>query len=219
MNSRFRIVISILALVLAAVVASVSLVSCSVRAVSNSGPDDDGDAPTEVVFPEKGSSGLLGFAEFASNVFAHNVPELYAKAGLVVFGTVVGESQYRKEGSGLEAALSDVLIEKVWKGDLKEGDTVTVTETGWRLEDGRTLSLGGEPILEEGEKVVLFLGSAYEGRRAVVNSFQGKLFLDKSGVLHTYGYYSDEFPGGFFEDVGEEIPFADFQAILDGLSK
>ena len=219
MNSRFRIVISILALVLAAVVASVSLVSCSVRAVSNSGPDDDGDAPTEIVFPEKGSSGLLGFAEFASDVFAHNVPELYAKADLVVFGTVVGESQYRKEGSELETALSEALIEKVWKGDLKEGDTITVTETGWRLEDGRSLSIGGEPILGEGEKVVLFLGSEYEGRRAIINSFQGKLFLDKSGVLHTYSYYSDEFPGGFFDDVGEEIPCADFQAILDGLSK
>ena len=122
MNSRFRIVLSVFALVLAVIVASVSLVSCGVKAESNSKPADDAGTRGEVFFPEKGSSGLVGLAEFASDVFAHTVPELYAKADLVVFGTVVGESQYKKEGSELETALSEVLIEKVWKGDLKENE-------------------------------------------------------------------------------------------------
>ena len=178
----------------------------------------DDDDPL-IVFPEKGISGPLGFAFFSSADFSHDLQDLFDEADAIILGIVVGDDvQYRNEGSELENALSDVKVKEVWKGDLKDDDIITIHETGWRLDNDQSLSIGGEPILRTGMRVILFLTSPYGKERWIVNSFQGKFFIDEKGIVHSYQYYSSIYEFGFLEDVGEIIPLEEFEILLDSLS-
>ena len=205
----------------------VLLVSCN-KTDLNKAPEDSAsvneesatDNLPEIVFPEKGSSGQIGSPLFAADDFPRDLQGLFDMADAVVLGTVVKDDvQYKSEGSGLEHALSDLRVDKVWKGDVKENDTITIHEIGWRYEDGRSFSIGGEPILQNGMKVVLFLGTQKEGERWIINSFQGKLFVDSRETVYSYEYYSDKYSFGFIDDVGETVPLTVFEEMLEGLEK
>ncbi len=205
------------------------LVSCANKAASDNKTPGDSSAigeisPEEeqpdVFFPEKGSSGQLASGLFSADDFSDDLQELFDQADAVVLGTVVKDDvQYKSEGSGLEHALSDLRAEKVWKGDINEDDAITVHEIGWRYEDGRTVSLGGEPVLQNGMKVVLFLGPPRDGERWIKNSFQGKFIVDGQGIVHSYEYFSDDNEFSYLDDVGETVPLTDFAATLDGLAE
>ncbi len=205
-----------------------AMVSCGVSALNNGYGADTGDGisdqmekeGTGILFPEKGSSGALGIFEFITDEFAHTLSELYDASDAVVLGTVVkDDEQYKNEGSELENALSELEIERVWKGDIKDGETVSIHETGWRYDDGKSASVGGEPVLRKGMKVVLFLGPSREGERWIKNSFQGKFIVDGQGVVHSYEYFSDDNEFSYLDDVGETVPLTDLAATLDGLAE
>ena len=170
------------------------------------------DAKDEVYFPEQGNMGFMGML-IVNDDYADSISELYGKSDMVILGTVTSDVAQYKE-SGPAVALSGVKVEKVWKGDAEIGETLLVSETGWRLSDGTSLSVGGEPVLGEGMRVILFLGINYNGTRTVMNDFQGKYFLDGEDQVYSYKYYSDLFGSDSFDEVGEKMSFDDFEALL-----
>ena len=179
--------------------------SCIFGCASQSDPTAEtdpttGSAGTEatVAFPSKNNeAGYL--ASLEEGVLSASVKEMTEKAQDVVIANVVDERQWVSEPSGLENAESDIVIEQVLKGNLSAGDRLTIHETGWRDEDHDT-SIGGEPLLGNGMRAVLFLSD--EG--AIMACYQGKIFIDNDGTAYPYTYFTGE--------SGEFIPFTDMQS-------
>ena len=176
-------------------------------------PVETTDKTDEVYFPEQGNMGFMGML-IVNDQYADSISELYGKSDMVILGTVTSDVAQYKE-SGPAVALSGVKVEKVWKGEAEIGETLLVSETGWRLSDGTSLSVGGEPVLGEGMRVILFLGINYNGTRTVMNDFQGKYFLDGEDQVYSYKYYSDLFGSDSLDEVGEKMSFDDFEALLN----
>ena len=172
-----------------------------------------------IIFPDKEKTKVSGFAEFNSEVFSKNIPELFEKSTDVILGTVIKDDElYVSETSDLEVAYSDISIKTVWKGNLKVSDCITVSETGRRYDDGHSYSIGGEPILKLGNYVILFLFSNNQNERyGISGCFQGKFFIDNENIVHSYEYFSDEYKDQYFEDIGATISLEEFESILDSL--
>ena len=57
---------------------------------------------------------------------------------------------------------SFVVIE-AWKGDVRAGDTISFAKYGGRLPSGGWVSIAGDPVVSEGETIVLFLQRGTSG--------------------------------------------------------
>ena len=171
--------------------------------------------------PNERSGGYM--ADFIDGAFSSTVQGLFDRSDIVILANVINENQWISEPSELENAESEVTVSKVYKGNIKEDDKVTVLETGYRFDD-HDLSFGGEPILRKGMKVLLFLTKEDEetSTRGIVGCFQGKVFLDSNDVCYPYSYYTEydrEHYGNtitcpFFEDFKEPMPLSDLESMM-----
>ena len=167
-----------------------------------------------VYFPQKNPNSGGMMANISS--LSTSVREMYEKANTVIVATVVkDDEQWRSEPSGLENALSDVVVEEVWKGDCSVGDTLTVHETGWRYDD-HDISIGGEPILRKDMHVILFLTQDYDGIRGLCDAYPGKMFLNEQELAYPFSYYVEDDGTEFasFSDMTEPISLDDVRQML-----
>ena len=97
----------------------------------------------------------------------------------------------------MNIAPSEVTIRESYLGRLKKGDTVCIEETGIR-QPGGDLAVDGVPLLGENMRVLLFLtepSGEVQGTKegyGILGVYQGKLFIDKSGGIHSGVEYSDQ---------------------------
>lgn len=113
---------------------------------------------------------LLPAAAHASLVLELSVPELTARAALVVVGTV-GRPVSAATRSGRIVTRTPITIGAVWKGTPPEA--LVVRRLGGTFE-GVGQRVEGEVELREGEQVVLFLEPVDGGEFRTVGLSQGK---------------------------------------------
>ena len=173
---------------------------------------------TEKKTDQFGSAKVYGSASFNSNVFSDTIPELFEKSDAVILGTVVRDSEANVSEHGVTYPLTDVEIERVWKGDLAAGDVITFSQTGERTDKGYDLSIGGEPLGKNGDRMILFLFSNdVNDLYGVTGCFQGKFFVGDDDNVYAYEYFSEEYADWYFSDVGAVTPYDEFISILDAL--
>ncbi len=78
-------------------------------------------------------------------------------------------------------SLSNVKIITPLKGDLKADDVITVAEEGAMATEGRDAVIVGAPVLNMGNRYVLFLNK-YEDNYIVLGVYQGK-FIEREGYV------------------------------------
>lgn len=170
----------------------------------------------KLYFPEKNEKTAMALAEMVPEQMSSSVAEMMRKSDIVIVARVIrDDEQWLSEPSKLENTRSVVTVEKVWKGNVSVGDSVSVYETGWRYED-HDYSIGGEPILRKDMRVVLFLTGVYEGDRSVCGSYQGKIFLDENETAYPFSYYTagqDE-GGGPFTDMPQPMALSELRNLL-----
>lgn len=178
--------------------------------------DEADTVKTEKKTDQFGSAKVYGLASFNSNVFSDTIPELFEKSDAVILGTVVRDSEANVSEHGITYPLTDVEIERVWKGDLAAGDVITFSQTGERHEKGYDFSIGGEPLGRNGDRMILFLFSNdVNDLYGVTGCFQGKFFVGDDNNVYAYEYFSEEYAEWYFSDVGAVTPYDEFVSILD----
>lgn len=105
---------------------------------------------------------------------------LVDQAPLIVQGTVetVGPAP---EETGLAATDSAVRIERVLKGEMEEGETLTVRVPGGERPDGVGLWAPGAPRFAEGERVLLFLAPGEDGTWGPLHLLLGAFHAVEAG--------------------------------------
>jgi hypothetical protein len=86
-----------------------------------------------------------------------------------------------------------IRVDRVLKGTLASGSTITVTQTGGTVERptypggpklSRTLMLEHDPLMAPGQQHLMFLSRTSDGRYYVVGGPQGRFSIDKGGKVH-----------------------------------
>lgn len=105
---------------------------------------------------------------------------LVDQAPLIVQGTVEAVAPAPEE-TGLAATDSAVRIERVLKGELEEGETLTVRVLGGERPDGVGLWAPGAPRFAEGERVLLFLVPGGDGTWGPLHLMLGAFHAAEAG--------------------------------------
>lgn len=97
---------------------------------------------------------FLGSPAHAATIVARDVDYLTTASDAVVHGTVTGV-RYETDPQGQRWTHTELTVDAWWKGP--GGDTVVLTQLGGAYPDGRVMKVMGDPSLDKGDEVVLFL--------------------------------------------------------------
>ena len=177
----------------------------------NKDPDRSAGADKKIYFPTHSTTEIDG--DFID--VAETIPELYDKSELVVIAYVTDAYDY-KYNDNLTLACSKVKISKVIKGNLKEGDEISIEETGCRKDI--EVSIGGVPLLDNNMKVILFLtqpSDISQGFPAygIIDGVVGKFFYDNEGYIHHSSEFSDE-PLFKLKDIQSKMKEKEFLKLI-----
>ena len=157
---------------------------------------DDG----EITLPEF-VAGQVGM-QMATTMYTHYV-DLARDADAIVCADVVQE--YREETEKGYLIYAKIKVRETLKGDVQAGDTLLVEDTagGRKDEQGQyqIVSLYGDPLLEKGNRVLLFLlklQELHESENGQVSyalfGSVGKFFYDADGKYHWSMLYNGKYP-------------------------
>lgn len=146
----------------------------------------------------------------ADREICDDVAQLYERSPDIVYGTVETLGYWDETGVGF--TLHDFVVEKVYKGDLKPGDKISVLASGGYCRLSKLLELRGEradsayteeeirttvyrstdvgePLVEQGGSYVLFLGEITDpppfpkGAYCEICGFQGRFYYKDEDTL------------------------------------
>ena len=126
-----------------------------------------------------------------------SIQQMCGEAYDIVIADVIRTNENIFYNGHVNIAPSEVTIRESYLGRLKKGDTVCIEETGIR-QPGGDLAVDGVPLLGENMRVLLFLtepSGEVQGTKegyGILGVYQGKLFIDKSGGIHSGVEYSDQ---------------------------
>lgn len=126
----------------------------------------------------------------------NDTDQLYKEAYAIIVGTVTQADKQILYNNIDHVAASSVKVEKVIKGDIKEGDTIEIEETGVRMEYG-DISIDGTPLLRKNMKVLLFLTETDDQVQGIPaygirGCYFGKFFYDENDVVYPATYFATE---------------------------
>lgn len=113
----------------------------------------------------------------------HDVGSLKKDADLAIRGEVIGSTQTMSDGipfTDFTIRVDQVLHDPHNKGDLQ---SITVRQTGGTV-DGKVIAVEGDPLLAQGEQVILFLRQYAPDRYFVLGGPSGH-FRVQSGTVST----------------------------------
>jgi hypothetical protein len=123
-----------------------------------------------------------------------NIESLVKKAELIVIGTVNSSHSYLGlKGTTIPYTDHEVIIEVALKGSINS-TTITIVQTGGTL-DGKTYVVHDDPLLTEGQRIIVFLRKAIPGpdfagpvkeRYTILGGPQGR-FLIIDGLVYSVG--------------------------------
>lgn len=97
--------------------------------------------------------------------------EMTQKADLIIKGKLIDESTEKRVNLIFTKAVIEV--SKVYKGDIKENDTVIVLQTGGEMNGEKTEPFEEAPLLKNDGEHILFLESTSEGHYLIAGGYQG----------------------------------------------
>ena len=115
-----------------------------------------------------------------------NIQELYHGADDIIIADVIGEGVIVDHLS----IKIDVKVVSSHKNRYKEGDLVSIHQTGEITNDGREWTIDGVPLLRKNMKVILFVRQIKDETGTILNEYQGKFLLDTNGVISYSGDYT-----------------------------
>lgn len=110
-------------------------------------------------------------------VRSYDLGSLYREAELVVKGVITGKKKELVEG-GLPFTLHTVRVEGVIKGTPPGDRTITVLQTGGQRDDGTKFEVASDPLVEQGDTLILFL-KPYQGGFA--DKLEERVFVPLGG--------------------------------------
>ncbi len=100
-----------------------------------------------------------------------DVDSLVKASDIIIEGKVIGATLEQRYD--LIFTMQEIEAEKVYIGDLKEGETVTVLQTGGELNGIETKAFREAPLLDKGDDYLLFLEYSDEGHYLILGGYQG----------------------------------------------
>ncbi len=153
---------------------------------------------------------LLSTAQADHKVF-NNLQELESFADVIIEANVISPGtveEFFQNGHKIDAANKvQVKVNRSYKGDLKEGNEITVYEPGY-MKDGLYVNIEGYKIMNMSGKYMLFLSKAPTGTYAVEGVYQGKFDLNIKQEVKVTDYKTSSYTLQEFEKldyVGHEI--------------
>ncbi|MVO99066.1 hypothetical protein [Paenibacillus lutrae] len=123
---------------------------------------------------------LLSTAQADHKVFNH-LQELESFSDVIIEASVASPGtveEFFQNGHKIDAANKvQVKVNRSYKGDLKEGNEITVYEPGY-MKDGLYVNIEGYKTMNTSGKYMLFLSKAPTGTYAVEGVYQGKFDLN-----------------------------------------
>lgn len=182
--------------------------------VSSSGDTTAWTEPT-YIFPSGPEDGDMSVC--LSHWF-RSIKELYEEADFVVIGRVfLRESPVSSDS---HFSYLQIWVDEVLLGDMQSDQMITIREIGYYGSDGYTASICHVPLLQEGERVLLFLDGPWEypdpwkTGYSLVGDYQGKFFYKQendswyaAGLLGKEGILVPT-------DAQQPLPDADFRMKL-----
>lgn len=117
----------------------------------------------------------------ADTIIYENIDELEKDAQIIVEAKIVGQQStenYVQNGEILETyGVTNVEINKVYKGNVAVGDVITVAEPGYIDKKGNYVSFEGYKLMEDNGRYLLFMTTSKSGKHVLLGLFQGKFDL------------------------------------------
>ncbi|HYE09871.1 MAG TPA: hypothetical protein VEF53_06810 [Patescibacteria group bacterium] len=110
-----------------------------------------------------------------------NASDMIHKADLIVKGKLVDEMTEKRVDLIFTKAVIEV--SKVYKGDIKENDTVTILQTGGEMNGEKTEPFDDAPLLKNDGEYILFLTHTSEGHYLIAGGYQGAGKIKNSKVV------------------------------------
>ena len=167
-------------------------------------------------FPTNTSNQEISASMSSENVMK-DVGELYERADNVVVASVVGCEPY--SDGWISFVYSQADIEETLKGELHQGERITITETGEHLENGNDYSIDGVPLLYPGMKVILFLdseGPLEDPERTgygLIGGYAGKFIYHPDGSIYSFSLLGGKHVRTL-SDAKEPMTEEQFRALL-----
>lgn len=124
------------------------------------------------------STEIIPDADWASHY--DNINDLIKNSGIIIKGKVIDSKPEQRVD--LIFTMQEVKIEKVYYGEIKEGDTVSVLQTGGELNGKKTTPFREAPIWNKGDEYLLFLEHTDEGHYLVLGGYQGAGRIENNKV-------------------------------------
>lgn len=118
----------------------------------------------------------------ADTIIYEGIDEVEQDADIIVEVVVDGQSQvedYVRDGIVLETyGVTNVKVNKVHKGNVNEGDTLTVAEPGYFNEQGNYVSYEGYKLMDNNGRYLLFMRTGNSDKNILLGLYQGKFDLN-----------------------------------------
>lgn len=149
----------------------------------------------------------------ADYVICKDISEVEQHSDCIVLAQFTGQREIKnwteEDGTVVnKSSISTVAVKKVYKGDMKTGDLVTVYEPGY-FEGNEYYNIEGYNLMNNNGKYVLFLRKFVEGDTyTIVGMYQGKYDLnitDKAKTSEIAASYESVKNSEFFGENAEQF--------------
>ena len=139
------------------------------------------NSPADVVKEQSNVIKVVSAGE-ADTIIYEGIDEVEQSAQIIVEAKIVGQrstENFVKNGEVLETyGVTNVKVNKVYKGNVKAGDILTVAEPGYFDANNKYVSFEGYKIMEENGRYLLFMTPSKSGKQVLLGLYQGKFDLN-----------------------------------------